>query len=90
MVVSDEAAFFYGMWTNISDSETNWTAGSSDLATLTQGSPIGLLLSLTYAVTQTVRLVLWTDDSDGVANWSAASDNETSWSSVADSETSWS
>lgn len=62
--------FFIGMWTDTTEEDVIWSEIGDELATLTLGSPVGLLLTLTNAYTQTVRLTLWTDSSDSEAVWS--------------------
>lgn len=60
------------MWTNVSETATNWTGvASAAVSTIPTGAPIGLLLTLTYADTQTFSAggILWTATSGTTTTW---------------------
>lgn len=60
------------VWTDTSQNSASWTnVPSRDF--LTAGSPIGLLLALTYSGTQTINS--WTDVTENSSSWSNVSQN---------------
>ena len=62
-------------WSSVASASTSWTAldaPSNEVTTAVEGSPIGLLLALTYAFNDAV-----------VSGWTAVAAPSTSWTSVA-------
>lgn len=61
------------MWKNDSSQLTFWSETHvlqpTETITLTKGSPIGLLLALTQAQTQTVTENVWSDNSSIQTTW---------------------
>lgn len=57
-------------WTDATDETTSWTSPADTGAIrLVAGSPLGLLLTLTYSISETVREALWTDAADATTTW---------------------
>jgi hypothetical protein len=56
---------------------TTWTPQNKNNQelTLTTGSPIGLLLALTYAITQTVPAITWSNSNKNSTAWTLQNKN---------------
>lgn len=78
------------MWTDQSNNSTTWSE-SSRYRTISIGTPIGLLLSLTYAEEHVIDTsTQWLDSSLNTTNWSQSSLNTNNWSDQIANNTIWS
>lgn len=76
------------MWTDQSTTLSTWS-DSSNRRQIVIGNPIGLLLTLTYAVDITIE-TSWTDSTTGLASWTDQTVNQPIWNTQSINTTNWS
>lgn len=74
-------------WNDSTEGATNWDAETFE-KTIYEGTPIGLLLALTYSETFVVTSP-WSDDSESNVNWNNTSENISSWTDSTEQQVNW-
>jgi hypothetical protein len=74
-------------WTDQTQPTTTWSENGA--SSISIGTPIGLLLALTYATTITVS-ASWTDTSAVSNSWTGAGSISNSWGNTVNPTTTWS